>query len=138
LPDFKNPDRDTLRWMKTSAFCDCEWALNLRNFEFGRGEMTHTASTLETHGGLVVLKLQADSKGNLVYSPQNMNPLPQLEFSRFIDVLRYQVMQGHKDNDYVKETGIEISANVFGRLFGASRMYWPTEKIGAKILDTLY
>lgn len=138
LPDFKDATNRTLEWMKTRFSCGCEWALNLRNFSFGRGETKHTAYTSDTHGGMVILQLQLDENGILIDNPQNMNPIPQPGFSRFIDVLRYQVMQGHGNSDYVKETGIEIAANRFWRLFGLDKMYWPKDKVGGKLLDSFY
>lgn len=138
LPDFKNPKNKTLYWMKMRATCGCEWAFNLRNFKFGSGETEHTAFTQETHAGLVILQLQMDAKGVLQYSPQNMNPIPQLGFSRFIDAARYQLMQGSRNKDYVNETGIEILANEFWKRFGSNEMYWPKEKVGAQLLGSFY
>ncbi|MBS3098382.1 hypothetical protein J4209_06330 [Candidatus Woesearchaeota archaeon] len=138
LPDFKDPKNKTLEWMKTRVSCDCEWALNLRNFSFGLKETKHTAYTLETHGGMVILQLQTGEDGILIESPKNMNPIPTINFSRFVDVIRYQLMQGHKNDDYVKETGIEILANEFWKIFGLEKMYWPKEKVANKILDGFY
>jgi len=138
LPDFKDPTNKTLEWMRTRIMCGCEWALNLRNFEFGNGETKHTAFTQETHAGLVILQLQMDANGVLQYSPQNMNPIPQLGFSKFIDAARYQLMQGHRNKDYVKETGIEILANEFWKKFGSNRMYWPEGKVANHLLGSFY
>ena len=58
--------------------------------------------------------------------------------TRFIDNLRYQLMQGHRGNDYVHETGIEIMANEFWKIAGLSKMYYPTEKVAPKLLGNFY
>ena len=138
LPDFKNPNYKTLYWMKTRGLSGCEWGQNLRNFEFGKGETDHTAWTMETHCCLLALAIQVAQKVKVNKNPQNISPIPTVRFSRYIDVLRYQLIQGPKEKDYVNETGIEILANEFWKKNGISNMYFPKQKVGTKLLQNFY
>src|SRR3989338_1470870 len=133
LPDFQDPKNGTLEWMNTVVSCDCGNDLNLRNFEERRGRRTYVITTLDTHGGVVVLEIQRRKGINANKNPQNLNPLPTPEFSRFVDMLRYNIIQETEVQDedrtktvrtYVPEKGIEILINEL-----AKRADWDFERM---------
>ena len=94
LPDFRKPRKRVLEWTNTVVQCDCDNALNLRNFEERRGRKTYVVQTFDTHAGVVVLEIHRQKGISAKLDPNNLNPLPTPEFSRFVDKLRYNLVQG--------------------------------------------
>ena len=147
LPDFKDPRKKVLEWMHTVTMCDCGNALNLRNFEERRGRKTYVVQTFDTHVGVVVLEIQRRKGINVNLNPNNLNPLPTPEFLRFVDKLRYNLVQetefteGDKikiDRRYVGEVGLEILINELAKLWALEQMWGPIQKISDFVLRPMY
>tara|TARA_B100000315_G_scaffold221422_1_gene224790 strand:- start:623 stop:1966 length:1344 start_codon:yes stop_codon:yes gene_type:complete len=147
LPNLEYPERNVLEWMNTVTSCNCENGLNLRNFEERRGRKTYVVQTFETHSGVVVLDIQRSKDINSKRNPNNLNPLATPEFSRFVDKLRYNVVQetevlsGEKTRirrTPTTEVGIEISINELAKLWKFEDMYGPAGRMKEFILRPMY
>ena len=147
LPDFGNASKKILEWMHTVTECDCGNALNLRNFEDRKGRKAYIVQTFETHAGVVVLEIHYAKGINANESPNNLNPLPTPEFSRFVDKLRYnlaeeiEIRNGEKTKihrRYAGEIAIEILINELAKKWTAEEMFFPDKKVGTFLLKPMY
>lgn len=147
LPDFRSPGTNVLEWMNTVTTCDCGNALNLRNFDERRGRKSYVVQTFDTHAGVVVLEIQRHKRIHANRNPSNLNPLPTPEFSRFVDKLRYNVVQEIEvpnrektkiQRKYVGEVGIGILINELAKLWEFESMYDPKQKLGTFVLRPMY
>ncbi|MBW2976977.1 hypothetical protein KY347_06035 [Candidatus Woesearchaeota archaeon] len=145
LPDFKNTKKDILGWMNTVTICDCEHALNLRNFEVKRGRTSRIMQTLDAHAGAVVLELQRQGGLSPNKSPNNMSPLPTRTLVEFTDRLRYNVaietqIGRTRKRERLTEWQVEILINqrIKEEKLKYEDMYGPKEPIKNFILRPMY
>jgi len=148
IPDPQGGGPYPLDWMSTKAACDCPHALNMRNFEVRKGEMTRVVETMDTHVNMVFLAMIHKKKIPLKQAVNNMSPVPTPEFSNFVDKARYNIVQefqveqenGTKTKrTYVGEVGIEKLVHELAKSpeWGFGRMFSSGGKV-IKILKPMY
>ena len=149
FPDPLGNGQYPLDWMNTRVTCDCPHALNMRNFEVRRGKMTRVVETMDTHANMVFLAMMHAKNISPERAVNNMSPIPTLEFSDFVDRLRYNIVLEYEVevNDkprikrtYVGEVGIEMLIHELAKLpdWTFERMFNPQEKVGRLLLRPMY
>lgn len=119
LPDLERPRDMTLEWRNTLILCDCDRALDLRNFEDRRGVKTAGyAYSQGPHARFVVLYVgeQRGAQGSLTY--------PTDGFIGFCNKLRYNVAHGGSGLAVGEQNRAVVEAFKlvdFGRAFTSER-----------------
>ncbi|MEM4267211.1 MAG: hypothetical protein QXK37_00090 [Candidatus Woesearchaeota archaeon] len=140
LPDSSLQPKNILDWFFAWYVCDCKYALNMRDMEFGKKRKKFVVPTLDAHGVVALLNNLWDNKIHPNNAPNAMCPLPTEDLVRYADKLRYNLIIDLKTKKRALEPHQEVLINEALKKHSWSfhRAYVSEKKLRTYVIRSMY
>ena len=121
LPHVERPREMVLEWMETRTSCNCDSALNLRNFEERRGRTVRVVNSFDAHARAVLLYISGEENITAKNDEYGLILYPTEGFIRLVDRFRYNLSNGKgsvgiRDISFLVNEALKLGTN-FNRKF---------------------